>query len=209
MILHHVVLAGKRVPEEEAHMRERDPGVGRRVALQSIAASLAIGRVALAAPSADGAGPGSGKAGDFDFLAGAWSISHRRLKTPGGNDWDVFKGEATCWTILGGVGSVEELRIPERDFSGMGLRLLDVEKRLWSDHWVNARSGVLGCPGMAGAFENGAGTFIADDVDGDRPIKVRGVWDRITATSRRWHQAISRDGGKQWEGNWFMDWVRA
>lgn len=148
----------------------------------------------------------AGKPGDFDFLAGSWKISHRRLK---GKEWDEFRGEATCWTILGGVGSVEELRIPARDFSGMGLRLLDLEKKIWSDYWVNGKSGVLGAAGLTGLFKDGVGTFEADDVDGDQPIKVRGVWDRITPKSCRWHQAVSRDGGKTWEGNWFMDWVRA
>jgi hypothetical protein len=88
------------------------------------------------------------------------------------------------------------------------LRLLDVQQQLWSDFWVNARSGVLTAPGMPGSFEDGAGIFIADDMDGDRPIKVRGVWDRITPNSCRWHQAISRDDGKTWQENWFMDWVR-
>lgn len=148
-----------------------------------------------------------GKPGDFNFLAGEWKISHRQLKADG-TSWDEYEGEATCWTILGGVGSVEELRIPARGFSGMGLRLLDVQQQLWSDFWVNARSGVLTAPGMPGSFEEGAGIFIADDVDGDQPVKVRGVWDRITPTSCRWHQAISRDGGKTWQENWFMNWVR-
>jgi hypothetical protein len=148
-----------------------------------------------------------GKPGDFDFLAGEWKISHRQLKADG-ITWDEYEGEATCWTILGGVGSVEELRIPARKFSGMGLRLLDVQQQLWSDFWVNARSGVLATPGMSGSFEDGSGIFIADDMDGDRAIKVRGVWDRITPNSCRWHQAISRDGGKTWQENWFMDWVR-
>jgi len=178
----------------------------RRNLLQSVA-GLAIGSVALEATGAT-AGPTPGKPGDFDFLAGSWNISHRRLKNAGTSDWDEFKGEATCWTILAGVGSIEELRIPARDFSGMGLRLLDLEKRVWSDYWVNARSGVLGSEGVPGSFENGVGTFLADDMDGDRPIKVRGVWDRITPTSCRWHQAISRDGGKEWEENWLMDWLR-
>jgi hypothetical protein len=148
-----------------------------------------------------------GKPGDFNFLAGEWKISHRQLKADG-TSWDEYEGEATCWTILGGVGSVEELRIPARGFCGMGLRLLDVQQHIWSDFWVNARSGVLTAPGMPGSFEEGAGIFIADDVDGDQPIKVRGVWDRITPTSCRWHQAISRDGGETWQENWFMDWVR-
>lgn len=173
--------------------------------------AAAAGSVAPAgAPPGQPAPPvkGNGKPGEFDFLSGEWRISHRRLKTMGTEDWDFFKGEATCWSILGGVCSIEELRIPARNFSGIGLRLLDVEARVWADHWVNAKSGVLGCPGLNGSFEDGVGTFTADDFDGDKPIQVRGVWDRITKTSCRWHQAVSRDGGKSWDGNWYMDWTR-
>jgi hypothetical protein len=150
-----------------------------------------------------------GQPGDFDFLTGHWKIAHRRLKTPGGDDWDVFDGEASCFGILGGVAHVEELRIPARNFSGMGLRLLDVDKRVWVDHWVNARNGVLTLPGMTGGFAEGVGTFVAEDEHEGRPILVRGTWDRITPTGCRWHQATSSDGGRHWEGNWFMDWVRA
>ncbi|MBN8482156.1 MAG: hypothetical protein J0L88_11265 [Xanthomonadales bacterium] len=151
--------------------------------------------------------PTAGKPGDFDFLAGEWKIRHRRLKARG--EWDEFDGEATCWSILGGIGSVEELRIPARDFSGLGLRLLDVDKRLWNDFWVNAKSGVLTTPGTTGSFEDGEGIFVADDVDGATPIKVRGRWDRITGHSHRWQQAVSRDGGRTWETGWSMDWTRA
>jgi hypothetical protein len=151
----------------------------------------------------------SAKPGDFDFLAGNWKITHRRLKAPHGSEWDHFEGEATCWTILGGVGSVEELRIPSRNFAGMGLRLLDVQKGVWNDHWVNGKHAVLTLPGQSGVFHNGVGIFTADDKDGETPIKVKGVWDRITPTSCRWWQAVSWDDGKTWEENWFMDWVRA
>lgn len=147
-----------------------------------------------------------GKIGDFNFLAGEWRIDHRRLKAPG--EWDEFKGEATCWTVLGGVASIEELRIPARNFSGMGIRLLDVEKKVWADFWINSKSGVLTPPGLAGVFENGEGIFDADDVDNGKPIKVRGIWDRITAKSCRWRQGVSRDGGKTWEYSWFMDWTK-
>jgi hypothetical protein len=183
----------------------------RRTLLKTAAAGLAVcvtGTGTTLAATADAAEVPYGKPGDFDFLAGEWKIQHRRLKTPGSDDWDVFEGEATCWSILTGGGSVEELRIPARNFSGMGLRLLDVEKREWSDFWVNAKSGVLTTPGTTGVFVDGAGSFIADDMDGDKPIKVRGVWDRITPTSCRWHQALSYDDGKTWQGQWFMDWTR-
>ncbi len=74
---------------------------------------------------------------------------------------------------------------------------------------MNAKSGVLTTPGLQGVFADGAGTFLADDTDNGQPIKVRGVWDRITKVSCRWHQAVSRDGGKTWDENWFMDWARA
>lgn len=147
-----------------------------------------------------------GKVGDFNFLAGEWRINHRRLKSPG--EWDEFKGEATCWTVLGGVASIEELRIPARNFSGMGIRLLDVEKKVWADFWINSKSGVLTPPGLAGVFENGEGIFDADDTDNGKPIKVRGIWDRITTKSCRWRQGVSRDGGKTWEYSWFMDWTK-
>jgi hypothetical protein len=191
----------------------------RRVLLQSAAVGIALGGItsnatAETAPvdkdgpaKKDGPALNPGKPGDFDFLAGNWTIRHRRLKA-GTQDWDEFDGEATCWSILGGVGSVEELRIPARSFSGMGLRLLDVENEVWSDFWVNAKSGVLVSPGTTGHFVDGVGIFLADDVDGDTPIKVRGVWDRITRSSCRWYQEVSRDGGRQWELNWTMDWTR-
>jgi hypothetical protein len=137
---------------------------------------------------------------------GEWRIKHRRLKSPG--VWDEFEGEATCFTILGGVGSIEELHIPARDFSGSGIRLLDVTTHVWSDYWVNAKAATIGTPGVTGGFVDGVGTFMSEDVDGDKPILARGVWDQITPTSCRWHQAVSRDRGATWEENWIMHWTR-
>lgn len=151
--------------------------------------------------------------GDFNFLAGHWKISHRKLKEHwvGSDEWDVFEGEATCWSALGGIASIEELRIPSRGFSGLGIRLLDVGKRVWCDYWVSGRDGLLVPPPTTGVFENGVGTFIADDADDKSdtpPMKSRGIWDRITPTSARWYQSFSRDGGATWEDDWLMDWVR-
>lgn len=149
--------------------------------------------------------PTPGKPGDFNFLAGEWRI-HHFWRNSVDAAWIEFDGEATCWTILGGVGSVEELRIPVRDFNGMGLRLLDVEKRVWADHWVNAKGGVLARDGQAGSFENGVGIFIGDDTDDGKPIKAGGVWDQITPKSCRWRQVVSRDAGKTWQHTWVMQW---
>lgn len=149
--------------------------------------------------------PTPGNPGDFDFLTGEWRIHNRSIVN---GEWLEYPGEATVVGILGGVCSVEELRIPARNFSGMGLRLLDVEKRVWSDHWVNARSGVVTTPGQLGSFENGAGIFVTDDVADGQPVKYVGVWDDITPRSCRWRQASSRDGGQTWDQNWIMEWSR-
>lgn len=195
----------------------QDPS--RRILLQSAAAGIVLSTGAGAAspgnapPASSKPASGkhaSGKPGEFDFLAGEWRIRHRRLKSAATGEWDEFDGEATCWTILGGVGSVEELRIPARDFNGMGLRLLDLETRVWSDFWVNAKSGALGAAGLTGGFVDGDGIFESRDVVDGKPMLHRGVWDRIVfGQSHRWYQAISGDDGKTWDINWTMDWRRA
>ena len=185
--------------------------VQRRALLQMTAGLATAGAAALnpaaAATAAVAARPAAtGKPGDFDFLTGQWKIKHRQRK---GSDWDLFEGEATVFGILAGVASVEELRIPTRNFSGMGLRLLDPEQKLWADHWVNRNSGVLTPPPSWGSFVDGVGLWDSDDMDGDQPIIVRGAWDRITPASCRWYQASSRDGGRSWQESWIMNWARA
>lgn len=150
-----------------------------------------------------------GKAGEFDFLSGDWKIKHRQLKSSNPEVWDSFEGEASCWSILDGMVSVEELRIPARDFSGMGLRVLNKDKQVWSDFWMNTRNGILLTPGVEGAFHDGRGVFVSSQADGAQTILVRGVWDNISAVTCRWQQATSRDGGQSWQTNWEMDWQRA
>lgn len=150
----------------------------------------------------------AGKPGDFDFLSGHWTIQHRQLTSSNPEVWDSFEGEATCWSILNGMASVEELRIPARDFSGMGLRVLDREKCVWSDFWMNAKKGTLLTPGVEGYFQDGEGVFISEEFDGEHAVQVRGVWDNISPTTCRWQQATSNDGGETWRTNWAMDWER-
>ena len=154
-----------------------------------------------------GATPSAGAAGDFNFLAGEWRIRHRRLKADA--TWDEFDGEATCWTILGGTGSLEELRIPARDFSGLGIRLLDPKTLVWNDYWVDGKERGIGEPGLTGGFAGGVGTFTATDTDGGTAVIYRGVWDEITPRSHRWRQGSSRDGGATWVDTWYMTWTRA
>ena len=197
-------------PFEEHRMSQENTELQRRTVLQIAAGLTAVGTTAL---NAAGVAPAmakppapTGKPGDFDFLSGQWKIKNRQLK---GGTWDTYDSEATVFGILAGVASVEELRIPARNFSGMGLRLLDLEKKLWADFWVNAKSGVLTPPPGWGSFVDGVGLWDSEDADNDKPLIVRGAWDQITPNSCRWYQATSRDGGKSWQENWVMHWTRA
>lgn len=187
-------------------MRNHTSQIQRRAMLQFAAAAAATGLLSAKRPRVDAAKPKpTGKPGDFDFLTGKWKIANKWLNE---GKWEEFEGEATVYGILGGIASIEELRIPARKFSGMGLRLLDRENKLWADFFVNADSGVLVPPPAWGSFVDGVGTWDSDDMDGEKKIIVRGAWDEITKTSCRWYQAASHDDGKTWEQSWVMRWTR-
>jgi len=191
-------------------MNESTDEIQRRTMLQvALGVAAGGGASALAAkPNEVPVAPApTGRPGDFEFLAGEWKIKHQRLNN---GEWDHFEGEATVRSILGGVGSVEELRIPARHFSGMGLRLLDIERKLWADYWVSSKDGVLTPPPSWGSFVDGVGIWdsIEKGEDGE-PVIWRGVWDRITATSCRWYQQSSSADGRSWKDTWFMAWTRA
>ncbi len=179
----------------------------RRQILQVATAMGALGLSTLCPVSAlTGTPKATGKAGDFDFLTGHWTIAHRRLRD---DQWDHFTGEASVTSLLGGLVSVEELRIPSRNFSGMGLRVLDVERKLWADYWLNSRTGVLPAAPVWGGFANGVGVWDSEDSDGGGKVVVRGTWDQIGAEACCWTQALSRDQGVTWEENWHMQWRRS
>lgn len=182
------------------------PEANRRhfLAIATATGIAAMSQPAAAKPSQIPAAP-EGKPGDFDFLSGEWRIHNRFLEK---DKWIEFPAEASVFGILKGICSVEELRIPARNFSGTGIRLLDVEKRVWSDHWVNAKSGVMTVPGQTGGFKDGAGAFYSEDLEAAKPMLYRGVWDEITRTSCRWRQGWSDDAGKTWHDTWIMGWTR-
>ncbi len=179
----------------------------RREMLIKIGGLAVVSQLNVPVAKAEAKAPAAtGKPGDFNFLSGNWKIKNRMMKD---KTWIEFDGEATVTGILEGIASIEELRIPARNFSGMGLRLLDVERKLWADFWVNSKSGVLGSVPTWGSFVNGVGIWDAEDTEGEKPMIARGVWDEITPTSCRWYQAVSYDGGKSFQETWVMRWTRA
>jgi hypothetical protein len=154
---------------------------------------------------------GASSAADFDFLIGEWSVLHRRLKRrlAGDSEWIEFRGPAAARKILGGLGNFDEIRIdlPEGSYLGATLRLFDPRTGRWTIHWMDSRNPRLEAP-MVGSFEGGRGLFFGDETFEGKPIRVRFVWTPLTASSCRWEQAFSPDGGLTWETNWTMEFTR-
>ena len=145
---------------------------------------------------------------DFHFLYGRWAVRHRKLAQRGvGSDvWDEFDGVSFTHGLMDGLCNVEE-----NDFEGGGqgvaFRSFDVERRVWSIHWVSSADGLVQPP-VHGRFEDGVGVFLGDDLDAGRPVKVRFQWDAVAVGVARWAQAFSYDDGETWEENWVMSFTR-
>jgi hypothetical protein len=148
---------------------------------------------------------------DFDFLVGTWHVANRRLtkRLVGSDEWEEFPGESTCVEVWGGAANFDQIVFPTKGYRGLTLRLHDVARDEWSLYWASSRDGLLGLPPVVGRFgPDGTGAFHADEEFEGRPVRVRYLWDNITATTARWAQAFSPDGGDTWETNWVMDLTR-
>jgi hypothetical protein len=152
---------------------------------------------------------------DFDFVYGDWRIDNRRLTDPldpACTDWVRFPATLRAEPILGGLGHIDHYDAPELPGGGLrgcALRLYDPERDVWRDWWTStARPGHLDPP-LEGRFQDGIGRFEVDDIIDGKPVRVRFLWTAITATSARWDQAFSFDGGDRWHDNWTMLYRRA
>lgn len=150
---------------------------------------------------------------DFDFEFGTWRVSHRRLRQRlvGCQDWDSFEGTAAASPVLGGNGNIEDnvLAMPQGTVRAIAIRSFDPRRGLWAIWWLSSDNPLAIDVPVVGRFENGVGTFIAEETLGDRPVLTRFLWLQTRSARPRWEQALSADGGGTWETNWTMDFERA
>jgi hypothetical protein len=147
---------------------------------------------------------------NFDWFVGTWTSKQRRLREvlAGSDDWYEFPGDHRSWSVLNGAGNFDEAVFPTQGFAGVTLRLYNKSRDEWSLYWASSRTG-LSLPPVVGRFgDDGRGVFTGDDVYDGKSIKVQYVWSEITATTARWEQSFSTDGGTTWETNWIAEFSR-
>ena len=148
---------------------------------------------------------------DFDFLIGTWKVHHRMLtaRLKGSTDWVEFDGDTVDRKIMNGLGNLDDniIHMPTGPVHAISLRLFNPQSKEWSIHWSTDRMGTLDIP-MVGGFRHGRGEFYAQEVSNGMHVYSRFIWSKITANSCQWEQALSDDGGKTWETNWFMEFER-
>ena len=176
---------------------------------------LASGATLLAgqSPQASAISPeGTPSARAFDFLHGAWKVTHRkrRKRLAGDNDWFSFLGDLTVAPILAGLGNFDDNRLadPGGASQAHSLRIFDPGTGLGSIWWLASRGPGLEAP-VVGRFDGAKGSFFADDRLDVRPIRVRTTYEPRSDRTAQWTQAFSPDAGATWEDNWIMDFTRA
>ena len=147
---------------------------------------------------------------DFDFLHGEWTVRNQRLKErlTGCTEWEEFGATCQARAILGGLGNIDEFTMDRASgrVQAITVRLFNPASGEWSIYW-SAGSGWFDVP-MVGSFDGPRGVFYAQEPFEGRHIFSRFIWTVRAASSCRWEQAYSADGGATWETNWTMDFTR-
>ncbi|MEO7997084.1 MAG: hypothetical protein ABI852_06540 [Gemmatimonadaceae bacterium] len=148
----------------------------------------------------------------FDFLQGAWTIHHRRLRSRlvGDTQWLEFETPFVLEQLLGGLGNIDQCQSlpPSAFFEGVSFRIFDLEAKQWKIYWVDSYTGKL-CPPVVGTFDGDRGTFFGADQHLGTPVRVRFQWDKSDPNQPTWQQAFSVDDGASWETNWQMNFHRS
>jgi hypothetical protein len=147
---------------------------------------------------------------DFEFLAGEWDSTQRRLRRilDDCDEWYEFPATASCQLALDGNATLDVLRSDEQNLEGVTLRLYDPDEKVWRIWWASKTTGgKLDVP-VVGSFVDGVGTFECDDTFRDRPVRVRYRWTDTATDHPTWEQSFSPDGGETWEVNWTATFSR-
>jgi hypothetical protein len=150
---------------------------------------------------------------DFDFNYGHWKAHVSRLdgQLVGSTKWLEYDGVADVTPLWDGRANLIEVEVEGSAgrLQGLGLRLYDPENRQLNLNWSSSRDGIIGVPPTVGAFKDGHGEFLDQELLDGRDILVRNTYSDITKDGAVFEQAFSPDAGKTWEKNWVITFSRA
>jgi len=173
----------------------------RRQLLVMCGAFVAIAHSASPQPT----NPRRDGAHDFDFEIGTWKTHLRRLVHPlsGSTTWVEYEGTTIVRKVWNGRANLVELVVDGSagHLEALSLRLYNPDSHQWSLNFANSATGTLSQPTI-GEFKEGRGEFFDQETLNGRAILVRFVITGVSATSCRFEQSFSDDGGKTWELNW-------
>lgn len=160
-------------------------------------------------PASAAATPRDGKH-DFDWDIGIWKTHQRRLLKPltGSTTWVDYEGTDLVRKVWEGASEgIVEADGPAGHLEIFTLRLYNPAAHQWGISFATSAGGSLSAPAI-GEFKNGRGDFYDQESYNGRTILLRfSVFD-IAASSCRFEQAFSDDGGKTWEVNFVVDETR-
>jgi hypothetical protein len=115
---------------------------------------------------------------DFDFLFGHWQVHDRKLKKrlASSHEWIEFEGTLFSQPLMGGYANVDDdvFEVPGGTYRGVAPRSFDAKSQQWSIWWIDSRTPLARLdPPVRGGFQNGIGTFYADDVENGKAIRIR------------------------------------
>lgn len=176
---------------------------------------LAATPLALAAPATPaGANRSAGTqrdgSHDFDWDIGAWKTYQRRRLHPltGSNEWVDYHGTDRVRSLWQGANTgMIEADGPAGHLEIFTIRLYNPASQQWTVSFTNPAAGTLGIP-LTGEFKHGRAEFYDQEPYKGRQILVRFAISDITASSCRFEQSFSDDGGKTWEVNFIVTETR-
>lgn len=148
---------------------------------------------------------------NFDFLAGEWSVTNRRLpeRLVGCKEWQEFRLDFALTPLMGGLGNVDRMfgEVDGQYYEGVTIRIFDPEKDEWAIHCADTRHPQL-VENVRGRFADGVGTFYGmEEYRGNRYL-MRFLWMAPSPSEARWEQAFFDPENLLWETNWTMDFAR-
>ena len=150
---------------------------------------------------------------DFDFIIGdKFTVKSKRLvsRLTGCDEWAEFEFEIEAIPALEGRAHFElAWGINGATFHAATYRLFNPGTKLWSLYWTNSDICSIEASPQVGSFDGDIGTFFANDVHEGRPVLCVFKWDRTDPDAPIWSQALSEDGVKTWEWNFFSYHFRA